>query len=125
MEYLREKFTELTEEVKKLTKPLHEDTEKITNILKKYEEILNEEGATFKEYDELSELSQTLTKVKTDLRNVREKETSKDIVIQFVGKTSSGKSSLINALLRESRLPVGFMRTTMCSTTVCCTEESE
>ena len=125
MEYLREKFTELTEEVKKLTKLLHEDTEKITNILKKYEEILNEEGATFKEYDELSELSQTLTKVKTDLRNVREKETSKDIVIQFVGKTSSGKSSLINALLRESRLPVGFMQTTMCFTTVCCTEKSE
>ena len=125
MEYLREKFTELTEEVKKLTKPLHEDTEKITNILKKYEEILNEEGATFKEYDELSELSQTLTKVKTDLRNVREKETSKDIVIQFVGKTSSGKSSLINALLGKKRLPVGFMQTTICFTMVCCTEKSE
>ena len=125
MEYLGEKFTELTEEVKKLTKPLQEDTEKITNILKKYEEILYKEGATFKEYDELSQLSQTLTKVTNDLKNVREKETSKDIVIQFVGKTSSGKSSLINALLRKSGLPVGFMRTTMCFTIVCCTKKSE
>ena len=125
MEHLREKFTELTEEVKKLTKSLQEDTENIANILKDYGEFLNKERATFEAYDELSQLSQTLTKVTTDLKNVREKETSKDILIQFVGKTSSGKSSLINALLRESRLPVGFMQTTMCFTTVCCTEKSE
>ena len=125
MEHLREKFTELTEEVKKLTKSLQEDTENIANILKDYGEFLNKERATFEAYDELSQLCQTLTKVTTDLKNVREKETSKDILIQFVGKTSSGKSSLINALLRESRLPVGFMQTTMCFTTVCCTEKSE
>ena len=125
MEHLREKLTELTEEVKKLTKSLQEDTENITNISKEYGEFLNKERATFEAYDELSQLSQTLTKVTTDLKNVREKETSKDILIQFVGKVSSGKSSLINALLRKSRLPVGFMQTTMCFTMVCCTEKSE
>ena len=125
MEHLREKFTELTEEVKKLTKSLQEDTENIANISKDYGEFLNKERATFEAYDELSQLSQTLTKVTTDLKNVREKETSKDILIQFVGKTSSGKSSLINALLGKKRLPVGFMQTTICFTMVCCTEKSE
>ena len=123
MEHLREKFTELTEEVKKLTKSLQEDTENIANISKDYGEFLNKERATFEAYDELSQLSQTLTKVTTDLKNVREKETSKDILIQFVGKTSSGKSSLINALLGKKRLPVGFMQTTICFTMVCCTEK--
>ena len=47
------------------------------------------------------------------------------MIIQFVGATSSGKSSLINALLGESRPPVGFMQTTICSIKVCITENSE
>lgn len=34
------KFSLLIEDVKKLTKPLQEDTEKIFKILKDYEEIL-------------------------------------------------------------------------------------
>ena len=119
------KFSLLIEDVKKLTKPLQEDTEKVAKILKDYEEILKTEGAKPEECGELSQLSQSLNKVMDNLKNVREKETSKDIVIQFVGATSSGKSSLINALLGERRLPVGFMQTTMCSIKVCITEDSE
>ena len=119
------KFSLLIEDVKKLTKPLQEDTEKIFKILKDYEEILKTEGAKPEECGELSQLSQSLNKLMDNLKNVREKETSKDIVIQFVGATSSGKSSLINALLGERRLPVGFMQTTMCSIKVCITEDSE
>ena len=125
MENAWRNFLSLVEDVKKLTKPLQEDTEKIAHILKKYENTLGAEGATPKECDELSQLSQSLDKVMDDLKNVREKEASKDIVIQFVGSTNSGKSSLINALLGELRLPVGFMQTTMCSIKVCPTEDSE
>ena len=47
------------------------------------------------------------------------------MIIQFVGATSSGKSSLINALLGESRPPVGFMQTTICSIKVWIIENSE
>ena len=93
--------------------------------MRDYEEILKTEGEKPEECGELSQLSQSLNKVMDNLKNVREKETSKDIVIQFVGATSSGKSSLINALLGERRLPVGFMQTTMCSIKVCITEDSE
>ena len=39
---------------------------------------------------------------------------NEDIAIVFVGRTSSGKSSLINALLQDSRLPVKKVQTTMC-----------
>ena len=119
------KFSLLVEDVKKLTKQLQENTEKISKILKDYEKILRAERATLKECDELSQLSQSLNKVMDDLKNVREKEASKDIVIQFVGSTGSGKSSLLNALLGEPRLPIGFMQTTMCSIKVCITEDSE
>ena len=93
--------------------------------MKDYEEILKTEGAKPEECGELSQLSQSLNKVMDNLKNVREKETSKDIVIQFVGATSSGKLSLINALLRKRRPPVGSMQTTMCSIKVCITEDGE
>ena len=47
------------------------------------------------------------------------------MIIQFAGATSSGKSFFINALLGESRPPVGFMQTTICSIKVCITENSQ
>ena len=78
-----------------------------------------------KEFDESGQSSQSLTKVTDDLKNVRQRETSKDMIIQFAGATSSGKSFFINALLGESRPPVGFMQTTICSIKVCITENSQ
>ena len=119
------KFEILHEEVEKLTKLLQKDTEKVEDISKQFEETLSEEEKTFEECADLGILCQSLTKAMTELRNVREKLASKDIVIEFVGTTNSGKSSVINALLRERRVPVGFMQTTMCSIRVRVTENRE
>ena len=119
------KFEILREEVEKLTKLLQKDTEEVEDISKQFEETLSEEEKTFKECADLGILYQSLTKAMTELRNVREKLASKDIVIEFVGTTNSGKSSVINALLRERRVPVGFMQTTMCSIRVRVTENRE
>ena len=119
------KFEILREEVEKLTKLLQKDTKEVEDISKQFEETLSEEEKTFKECADLGILCQSLTKAMTELSNVREKLTSKDIVIEFVGTTNSGKSSVINALLRERRVPVGFMQTTMCSIRVRVTENRE
>ena len=48
------------------------------------------------------------------LKDELKKAVSDDVTIVFVGRTSSGKSSLINALLRDRRLPVKRNQTTMC-----------
>ena len=118
-------FLEAVEKVTKLTIPLQKVIENVEAICEKYRGLLREEGATPEECDKLRQLSERLAKIKDDLENVREKEASKEIVIEFVGATSSGKSSLINAILRERRLPVGFMQTTMCTIKVCTTEDDE
>lgn len=118
-------FTEVVEGVKNLTKKLEGETGKIEQIYKSYWALLEEERATLKEWEDMNELTKCLNEIQGELRNIQEKAVSKEILIKFVGATSSGKSSLINALLRSHRLPVGFMQTTMCSFKVCTTKEKE
>ena len=120
-----EKFIILGEKVKNLTKSLQEDTKYVKDTLMQFKETLSKEETTSKEWDELRKLSESLSKEMDELRNVSKKAASKDIAIEFVGTTNSGKSSVINALLRERRLPVGFMQTTMCSIRVCVKEIKE
>ena len=120
-----ENFIILGEKVKKLTESLQKDTKNVEDTLTQFKETLSKEETTSKEWDELRELSESLSKAMDELGNVRKKAASKDIAIEFVGATNSGKSSVINALLRESRLPVGFMQTTMCSIRVCVKEIEE
>ena len=88
------KFEILREEVEKLTKLLQKDTEKVEDISKQFEETLSEEEKKFKECADLGILCQSLTKEMTELRNVREKLASKDIVIEFVGTTNSANHPL-------------------------------
>ena len=120
-----ENFIILGEKVKKLTESLQKDTKNVEDTLTQFKETLSKEETTSKEWDELRELSESLSKAMDELGNVRKKAASKDIAIEFVGATNSGKSSVINALLRERRLPVGFMQTTMCSIRVCVKEIKE
>ena len=118
-------FTKVAERVTNLTKKLEGETDTIEQICKSYLELLQEEGAKPKEWEDFNELTKCLKKVQAELRNVQEKAASEEILIKFAGATSSGKSSLINALLRSRRVPVGFMQTTMCSIKVCTTEKEE
>ena len=55
-------------------------------------------------------LNKTVDKLGEELK----KAISEDVAIVFVGRTSSGKSSLINALFRNRFLPVTTVQTTMC-----------
>ena len=55
-------------------------------------------------------LNETVVKLGEELKKAK----SKDVAIVFVGRTSSGKSSLINALFRNDFLPVTHVQTTMC-----------
>ena len=114
-------LTEVAETVKILTREL----DHIEKICKSYWELLQKEKATPKELENVYELTKCLIEIQAELRNVQEKAASEEILITFAGPTSSGKSSVINALLRTPFLPVGFMQTTMCSIKVCTTKEKE
>ena len=120
---LRE-FAKVAEEVKEITYVLHYEIGTIQQTCKEHGKVL-EKIATPEELEEFNKSTTCLEEIVKELEAVQEKDASKEIVIQFVGATSSGKSSLINTLLRSNRLPLAPMQTTMCSIKVCTTKEKE
>ena len=72
-----------------------------------YSKILYEPVKMKQLHDNLNE---TVVKLGEELKKTK----SKDVAIVFVGPTSSGKSSLINALFRDCFLLVTTIQTTMC-----------
>ena len=116
-------FTEKAEKVNEATKKLKRESDKIKEKYNSDWKLLQDELETTEELQRLNELTELLEKVNAKLGNVGRKAESKKIRIKFAGATSSGKSSLINALLRSRCLPVGFKQTTMCSFEVCATED--
>ena len=109
-----EELKKLVENVKGLAKHLLDQHEKAEEILGEYKEKVND----------VAEIEKGLAKMKTDLQNVQKQATEK-LVIEFVGAVDSGKSSLINALLREDRLPTACGESTVCSFKIVTTEEEE
>ena len=107
-----EELKKLVENVKGLTKHLLDQNEKAAEILGRYKEKFND----------VAEIEKGLAKVKKDLQEVQKDATEK-LVIEFVGAVNSGKSSLINALLREDRLPTACGESTVCSFKIVTTEE--
>lgn len=115
-----EKFKEVKRRVEDLTK----ENEKFGQILDKYRKNLSDELGTSEEWEDVKTTEKQFNKIKEELDSLR-KKASEDIVIEFVGGTSSGKSSLINCLLREDRLPVDQLQSTMCSIHVCTTPSNQ
>lgn len=107
-----------------LTTKVQEEMNEVEKICETYETFLKIELATPEEYKKYSELKERNEETQRSLTNVQGKA-SEQLVIQFVGATSSGKSSVINALLREDRLPVGYRQSTLCSIKVCTTTNNE
>lgn len=102
----------LVENVKDLTKHLLAQNEKAEKILGEYKKKCND----------VEDIEKGLAKIKKDLQEVQEQATD-NLVIEFVGAVDSGKSSLINALLRDDRLPTSCGESTVCSFKIVITEE--
>ena len=96
----------------------------IHELYKTYLDHLSQEKGTPDEYKSVEYIEGQLQEIQGDLERIQKKAYSK-VVIEFVGATSSGKSTLINALTGEERLPTGFAETTMCLIEIYTTDDEE
>ena len=108
-----------------------DDRKKLQNVkednhelCKTYLDHLSQDLATPDECKSVEYVEKQLQKIQEDLERIQKKAYGK-VVIEFVGATSSGKSTLINALTREERLPTGFVETTMCLIEIYTTDDEE
>ena len=108
-----------------------DDRKKLQNVkednhelCKTYLDHLNQDLATPDECKSVEYVEKQLQKIQEDLERIQKKAYGK-VVIEFVGATSSGKSTLINAFTREERLPTGFAETTMCLIEIYTTDDEE
>ena len=113
---IEQNWEEFRETVQKVKGKLINKIQSLTEALQGVKEISDE---YYKKYNnEHPFASETTRQPQNDLVKLKEelrKAVSEDVTIVFVGRTSSGKSSLINALLRDDRLPAGPCTTTMCT----------
>lgn len=116
-----ENITRIVKKVEEYTKALQDENREVQKRCERYTKVLKEDLAT---PESVSQINEQLQKIEEDLNDVLEKANDK-VFIEFVGATSSGKSSLINALLREERLPVGFEEAAMGLIEICTTEDDD
>ena len=95
-----------------ISKDIEKANDKLKQIIEEYSD------------DRGGELLGDLQKIKEELINLKEKAAG-ELIVQFVGATGSGKSSLINCLLRDDRLPVDELECTISSIRVCTTPGSK
>ena len=119
------------EQLRIVVQEAEDDRKKLQNLkennhelCKTYLDHLSQDLATPDECKSVEYVEKQLQKIQEDLERIQKKAYGK-VVIEFVGATSSGKSTLINALTREERLPTGFAGTTMCLTEIYTTDDEE
>ena len=113
------KINELRDNIESLTKVMEEVKKVCDQFYKEYKNKIPSQP------EEIKRSHDNLEKIVDELKGELEKAVSEDVTIVFVGRTSSGKSSLINALLQDSRLPVDKIQTTMCKIQVRPTADEE
>lgn len=113
------KLKELVKSVEDLTGELCTENVKVENILDEFTQRLL---APTESSNTVGNIKKGFDEIKTDLEIVQKQATDK-LVVTFVGTVNSGKSSLINALLREDRLPTTCGESTMCLFKISTTEE--
>ena len=119
------------EQLRVVVQEAEDDRKKLQNLkennhelCKTYLDHLSQDLATPDECKSVEYIEEQLQEIQGDLERIQKKASDK-LVIEFVGATSSGKSTLINALTREERLPTGFAETTMCLTEIYTTDDEE
>ncbi|KAL9989161.1 hypothetical protein ACROYT_G003678 [Oculina patagonica] len=109
----------LIDSVRDLTGKLRAENDEVRMILDEYTERVLK---STKSFNIVGDIRHGLAEIKADLEILQEQATDQ-LVIKFVGSVNSGKSSLINALLREDCLPTTCGESTMCLFKICTTEE--
>ncbi len=115
---------EKLQRVSDLVEDLEDANEACGQLLEKYSNILEVELGTSEEWKDVNIQQKHFVDLKDELSSLQ-KKASGELFIVFVGSTSGGKSSLINCLLREDRLPVDIIQSTMCSIHVRTTPSSQ
>ena len=111
----KQNWEEFIETVQKVKGELSNKIQSLTEASKDFEEICDVYCKKYKSEVKIKKSQNDLRQMVGGLKDEHKKAVSKDVTVVFVGKTNSGKSSLINALLRDDRLPVGQGTTTMCT----------
>ena len=109
-----EELNGLVNGVKELTGKLRAEKDDVNKTLSEYTNQIEDCGT--------STVADELEAIEEDLSNLQKQATNK-MVVEFVGAINSGKSSLINALLREDILPTSCGESSVCSVKICTTNE--
>lgn len=110
---------ELSNNVNALTVELRCENGKVKQI---FDEFARRFPVPNKSKNTIEAIKNGLAEIKADLEDLQKQATDK-IVIEFIGSVNAGKSSLINALLREAILPATCEESTMCSFKICTAKE--
>ena len=111
----KQNWEEFRETVQKVKGELSNKIQSLTGASKEFEEICDVYCKKYKSEEKIKKSQNDLRQMVGGLKDEHAKAVSKDVTVVFVGRTNSGKSTLINALLRDDRLPAGPGITTMCT----------
>lgn len=118
---LKTVLEEVTKNAEKLQK-INEQNQRLCKDYREYFKVANLATTDRPVKESKTSIEQDLHKIQEDLEKIKLKA-SEEVVIEFVGGQSAGKSTLINALLRDERLPAGFGSSTMCITEIYTTDD--